>query len=1199
MANNTNPEPGQLLVSTRFMESYDLIKPVSGGRDLTPFANSSGNLDLYTVGTNNQAFRFRPQIGGKSSYDKKGLDIEAYQLNVYPHVDDRDNPNILGINADGKLTLSTHDAASDQYRQEVCQPPEATAKIKQMRASYSSREGRVDNVYVSVILEDEVVATSFIDQDGTWASRDWVPIKDSESSTEIGRAARIAICWNNPLQVPLYGIGLDQRVLFAENRFRFSHWTRLGTLEAVAITVVQDEENRLNVFAVDIDGYLWQKRQKQFNTSDQNVQWDDWAQINNTVVLASVRAVINAEGLLEIFGIGQDDILYHTRQVVDADGKSPKWGVVFPLGNPVPSSIFAVGRTDSGRDGDRGYSEAYSVTLDDQLYQFWQDPNTTQWYSARISIPEPTEMKTVSVHSAVIQLTDDEAMPMPGAKALLKTSNLVSLKINGLNYVISEFVDREIQADASGMIKIEYITNNLTAPTLHISTEFMLDGEAVTVQPNAQLQDKMYNTTSDDVWNARGADGQYLLQGDNRTPETAGAIAETMRQSMSLGKSQSGASGPELNYLGLNRSTTGMRYHSRGAQGSPFRIGPSQVEEQHWQVDFSGGGVRFHRFDRDGMAQLLNDKRSSLQTTNDAGFLGIEWGDVWNSVEEGTTQVVDYIVTTTTDVATGLVEAVDTVITLMIDGVEYLASYTVEFFQQAFDIVQGLWEKLKVSFKDLFSWLAFLFPWDDIQRTAQAMRHVINTGLDFSAIAVRSLKGPIKEGFNGIEAVIKKATDEFLDTINPEQTIGQYGTQYGQPNPDITAAIGHDSLLNGFLDYAGDADIRTNETLTEMIESGPLGNLVEELAALADNFEFGEGGQAFDEALAFFGAIGDNPDQILQLALSGVLKVMESVALFAVEAAEGVVLSIIDLVDDILLVVKELLNEEWEIPFVSQLWKLITGDTSSFKPIDLATTIIGVPATVAYQAATGEAPFPTDASVKEFEEAYTVQWLLQQAGVKTADRQTLVQKNLARTTATVETFSKIFRYCGGATWLVRTAVEPPQIITAATENPIRTLNLINVACRLCSAAFSTPWLHNTNAGGLSCLGTTEFNNLIWVLQVVFGPMRGGLLIASASKLGKKAGRISDATLTLWGAAHLGMFVALAVRQDDEEQSKTVTNILSTLGPQLLRFMAIPEVAKRVPSLTKALVGVIIVSYPTIAFLTFASEAHREFAMQPA
>ena len=74
---------------------------------------------------------------------------------------------------------------------------------------------------MDVILDNDEVATSFLKPNGEWASREWVPVKAAEGSSENAKALDIAMCANNPVQTALYAIGMDRSVLFAESDFRF------------------------------------------------------------------------------------------------------------------------------------------------------------------------------------------------------------------------------------------------------------------------------------------------------------------------------------------------------------------------------------------------------------------------------------------------------------------------------------------------------------------------------------------------------------------------------------------------------------------------------------------------------------------------------------------------------------------------------------------------------------------------------------------------------------------------------------------------------------------------------------------------------------------------------------------------------------------------------------------------------------------
>ena len=113
--------------------------------------------------------------------------------------------------------------------------------------------------------------------------------------------------------------------------------------------------------------------------------------------------------------------------------------------------------------------------------------------------------------------------------------------------------------------------------------------------------------------------------------------------------------------------------------------------------------------------------------------------------------------------------------------------------------------------------------------------------------------------------------------------------------------------------------------LTSTALDNTLSALLERMKELANNFEFGDGKNAFDEAYGYFSDIGSDRGRALELLLSGLIKVLEGVALFATDFAKGVVLTLFDLLEDVIRLVREALFAEWEIPVVSQLHELFTG----------------------------------------------------------------------------------------------------------------------------------------------------------------------------------------------------------------------------------------------------------------------------------
>jgi len=1163
--------PANLVVSTKFMEAYEIIRSVSGGADLSTYLNKGGNLDVYSVGTANRVSRIRQQTNSTDGWIEEDLGVVARQLSLYiPTGGDSNNPNILGLDNDNRLTLSTWDTGARRYTQRVFQPSGATKRIKQLLATKN-----LDNVYVNVILEDDVVGTNFIKPDGNWASRDWVPIKQSQGSTQDAKASLITMCSNNPVQTALYAIALDGEILFAESSSRFSYFTKIGYIKGSDLAVVQDSKNRLNILALDTSRKLWWKRQKKYQ-SGQSVEWDDWKQVDATTELVSIDAVLNAAGMVEVFGIGTDDLLYHTRQVGTQD--TPAWGTLFPLGNPVPNSIFTVGRNAGG------YSELFSVTHDNRLYRFWQDPSTTQWYNAEILLQQSGEMTQVPAHSVELMVLNNEDIAQPQAEVRIKASNLCSLNINGSYYITSQYRTVTVRTNGSGIVTLFTSTRSLSSPTLFVSTNFMTEAESVEVQPNAQLQKQLYGATSADIMEAKTLDGQYLLQGEYRTQENADSLAQISQRSMSLG----GPPPPSGTAFRLRKPGDRRAQYLRSGKferpGPGWRIDHSRVEEQHWAVDFRDGFPRYREMTRDEAQSRLALIDSAKASATAAGFLGVDWGDVWNSIKEGVSSILgsiqEFFVTTIIDPITKLVTKIRVAFEYLVDGITRVFDTVIEFFQQAFDIVEGIWNKIKVFFKELWEWLAFLFAWDDIQRTADAIEHTMNQSLDYFVLGIKAVRNQVAAGFDTMTERIKTSVDEYLQTITGQTDLKEYGGENVEPQPALDSSAGHNPLGSSFEDNYKDSVV-TTAAYKSMDDN--LGKIVAELEALANNFQFGDGKQAFDEAKGYFNQIGSEPNNAIHLVVAGTIKVMEGIALFGVAAAKGAILTILDLVIDVIGAVKAMLNEEWEIPFVSQLYKWITGRSLTFRPMQILSLIVAVPGTIFYKIVKGAAPFPNDAALERFTSQFTAQWLAQQSGIAP------LAKLSADQSAEQEEWRKwvggIFGCLFSTVWLFRVWTDSVYILSSPYEQAVpAVIGVANLVLGFLPVLFTTPWILRADAGGFSCTNGKELNNLRWLLNACLGPGVGAVLFIFSKVTGVKLKALPDIWQTLWGVGNLALVITVSV-MGAMTGDVIIENVLLTLAPQMFRFLRPIEIWGELVIFTAlGLLATVIMTYPWIAIL---------------
>lgn len=1125
---------GNLLVSTQFMETYEILRPVTGGGDLSTFMNSQGRLDLYSSGTGSRVFRIRPQEDASSGWIRQDLGIEASQLAPY-NAADPDNPNILGVTHDGKLSLSHWDENLGKYVQRPSEPPKATRTLQRFLATES-----LGNVFANVILDNDTVASSYLKPDGTWGSSDWVPLKGDDGQP--AKVKRIAMCSNNPRQTSLYAIGMQNEVLFAQFSGRFSDFKRLGFLDGIALDVVEDDESLLNVFAIDTDHHLHQKREKKHYIGTE-IQWEDWKAIDDTTELKSVRAVINIDGVIEIFGIGTDNLLYTTRQMTDDEGNVTGWSSMFPLGVAVPNSIFTVGRDRAG------YFEAFSVTPESQLYRFHRNPRTTQWITENIRLEDSGEMTSVPTHSVEIKVLDAGGLPQANTPVRLNASTLVPLRVNGKYYFADEFTTLRLTSNSAGILSIARVTDSLSAPTLEINTNFMQDGESVTIEPNAQLQRKMHETTKEDV-KASG-----LLKGEFDNDETAESIAKIMRQSMSLGMKPE-TTAASLPYLTRNASGIGLRHFHRTHRGSRFQIDPGAVPHQHWEIDFSSGQPRFRELTFDEADRIFVDALAAALP--ESIFGGWTWGDIWEAIKNGVGEIFEglekFIVHTIPNAVTGLVDKIKVAFKFVIDGIEHWFEDTIQFFQQAFDIVEGIWNKVKVFFEDLYKWLAFLFDWKDIVRTSEAVVHCINTTFDFADMGLEALKNGVKDGFETFKRELETGVDAFLKTLDPTQTIDGYSQAHAKPNQKFQDSTSHNVLLNGFVDNGHATEVLAR-SVTAGIDESVLDTLIEKLTELGENFKFGDSKRAFDQAMAYFEQIGENPQNALTLILEGLVKLAEALALILIDVAEGVFLSIIDLTRDVLALAKGMLNDTWHIPFVSELYELITGKELGFKPIDLFALILAVPSTVFYKIAFDKAPFPDAKSVDELKSRFTADWLAERAGIQDGRQspEALAHVESLEADGFWEFVKAFFDVLAAGSWVVRIPLESVQIEGTSTRaNVSWQWDCAVVTCRLANSLLAVPAFRSHKAPGLVWA--------TWGLQIVCGPgLRGyGFVLWKRAGKGLKLEGLPDIILSIWGLIHL-VLASVRVGVDPGKPTADAVDIMGTTTPQLFRFMTQPDI----------------------------------------
>ncbi len=704
------------------------------------------------------------------------------------------------------------------------------------------------------------------------------------------------------------------------------------------------------------------------------------ARLDHQFKLTSLVASANPRGLLEVFAITADGHLFHIRQ----DPARPSgWadGLVV-VREPAIAQISVT------RDRD-GVSHVFGVTTASppQLCHIWQDEQTSDWQTETLEV-QTGDIERYESYTTHILVLDPAGAPRPYVALQLTSDDPVALEIDGAVVTIDAESPWEGVANASGEVSVSVVTTTLGAPVLKLRIDFMPDRDRIEVNLAGRVQDRLHRIHKAGLLDAKvtADDGGQasLLQGENRGDDVAGALANAANAAMSLL-----AKPPPSHGAGFvhSRTPAGVARYVADHDGfNPNRIHLPSVAEQYWHIDFSSGIPTFRSLSGTNAAALLDGRRATLPTLR--GVLDVDWGDIWEAVKEGVGKVVtdikDVVVATVIDPVTKLVTEITAQISVFIEGATYLWEGTLDFVQQAFDVVEAVLAKIQVGFDALFRWLGEIFVWPDIVRTKDAIRHSIEQTFDVLTAMVRYIQTNSDTFFTTMQAQVDTAFDEFIANDLGGQSflvVGQSGE--GHRTEAMDDSMAGNIVLTAFLNNVATSPPPSTARAQALAAAASDGvsDVLARLTQYADQFQTGDD---FQRAVTYFSQVGDqlqtNPDAALRLTIAGVLQVIRPLARGAIGVVRLIVYDILEALVQLLAAIKALLEDPWPISFLQAFYKSITG--AELSAMDLVALMVAIPASAFYKA-THTAPdgsplalFRDQAAVDQFNAAFTAQWML-------------------------------------------------------------------------------------------------------------------------------------------------------------------------------------------------------------------------------
>jgi len=367
---------------------------------------------------------------------------------------------------------------------------------------------------------------------------------------------------------------------------------------------------------------------------------------------------------------------------------------------------------------------------------------------------------------------------------------------------------------------------------------------------------------------------------------------------------------------------------------------------------------RYHK-DLDGITKVTNDAYEHLNRMNLAagpigtanvlqlesvgGFLsnvGHAMGDIWHSVKKGFADAVDWVVEKVKDGWKFVVRIAGEVI-------EWVSN----IISDVFHFLERIWEKIKIFFKDLFEYLAFLFNWDDILHTKRVLKEYNTNIINGLADELSNLKVTTDRFFNELQSKIDANKEAIAFKSFNKHTVKNSKNTAKDDKLDPRASW--TSSKKSHIEKSGSQKAFIENLPSEVV--GPMTILTAHFQKIGNEMS-----EKFSDLFSK-----------LKKVIDGGMKIgdfLEYMVLTLAQLGLTIAQEIVNLIFEILIgLVKgsnKILNFEINVPFFSYFYKKISGDSLSLN--DLLCLIIAIPTTVLYKLGEGEAPFKRDADKKVF-----------------------------------------------------------------------------------------------------------------------------------------------------------------------------------------------------------------------------------------
>ena len=600
------------------------------------------------------------------------------------------------------------------------------------------------------------------------------------------------------------------------------------------------------------------------------------------------------------------------------------------------------------------------LKADGKFVKFMQSPDTQLWHSSDIPLPDDGKVQEVNAYVTQLTITKTDGSPYlpdleermeqatagmdelkPKLKFRMTASDLVQVEVNGKSYMVGSTDDKAIDVfpDSRGSITLIAKTTGLESPFFYLNRDACA---TIVVNPAHKVHEDLKNIKS----------AEYLK-------------SVTLRDGKPLVD--------PVYHDRLEDAVSGLNNFNRVAGDLPQTGGISSVYlpvQMADLPDWTGAfGMSFSpekglcHFSGHEAFQMM---KQAIARDMPQSMLRDNW--IWDAIKRVAGDVLEWA-------KNAVVEAFEFVVHQVGQAWEFalkigneIFKFTIQCLTHLYSAVNWLLKKtLGIDLDKLIEWLGFVFDWDDIKATKQVFSSVINYTIEFGEKQIKKTEKQVDDFFVSIIKALKdkdnrKKMIESLQRARVHGGLLQAGQNQQTEAPDKSRkalefvtkspagnlsnfALSHSGLyspqMSGF-SLTAETAICNNDIIKDFFEKTviPSINRIEkDVEKLGGDFK-----------LLFEGNDENSIEKALEMLATDTV-----VAILTV--IKEIIKGILILADEFVRAIKDILNEEFNLPFISALYKKITG-SEKMTLLDIFSLVFAIPATIVYKLLKGSAPFP-------------------------------------------------------------------------------------------------------------------------------------------------------------------------------------------------------------------------------------------------